>query len=621
MYRVPLLLSLWACASPSPHGADHPAVPHVAPEGPGTDASPRVVPLSGEAPVAYEVSLLRAHTQLVDVVASARASGPTQTWMMPTWTPGSYLVREYARHVQWLTAYGPDLAPLPVRKVAKNRWEVATDGVDQVTLSYTLYANEPSVRSNWVHADAAVLNGASTFLTPLEHMQTPYDLRLLLPEGWARSESGLGAHADGEAHHYVATSFDELVDSPVVAGNPVVHDFEVAGIPHRLVDLGGRDVWDSERGAKDVQAITEVVTEFWGTVPYERYVYLNVIGDDLGGGLEHLDSTLMMARRGAADSDSAWQAWLGLVSHEFFHTWNVKRLRPVGLGPFDYESEVYTPNLWVAEGLTSYYDDLLLVRAGLIGEDEHLARLSRSIGALQHRPGRANQALSEASFDAWIKHYRPDENSVNTQVSYYRKGSLVGWLLDARIQQATGGRASLDDVMRTLYARFLEDGYTAQDVRAVASEVAGQDLSDLFDAYVDGTDELDYTQALAWFGLRFPPRTEPDGDEAPDGWLGLELGGGRVREVRYDTPAFAAGLNVGDELLAIDGVRWEGGGEAYGARFHPGDTATLTIARDGYVRDLPVTFAEAPEARWGLQRDRLAGTAAVLRRDRWWGKR
>ncbi|HSN85292.1 MAG TPA: PDZ domain-containing protein, partial [Thermoanaerobaculia bacterium] len=387
-----------------------------------------------------------------------------------------------------------------------------------------------------------------------------------------------------------------------------VHRFEVAGKPHFLVNEGEGSVWDGPRSAADVEKIVREQVGLWGVAPYPRYVFFNLIVE-APGGLEHKDSTVLMTSRWKSRTPTGYLDWLGLVSHEFFHVWNVKRMRPVELGPFEYEKEVYTESLWVAEGVTSYYDDLLVHRAGLSDRKEYLKRLSKQIESLQTTPGRLVQPLDRASFDAWIKYYRRDENSNNTAISYYTKGAVVSFLLDARIRQATGGRRSLDDVLRLAYQRYSgARGFTQQEFRATVEEVAGIDLDAWFHRAIDTTEELDYSEALDWYGLRFTlsdlkDDEEEDKDAKSDpkeaGWLGLdlELRQGRlmVTEVPRDTPAFQAGINVDDEILAFDEYRIppDGAKERLKA-YRPGTSVMVLVARRERLMLIPVTFGEKP---------------------------
>jgi predicted metalloprotease with PDZ domain len=300
------------------------------------------------------------------------------------------------------------------------------------------------------------------------------------------------------------------------------------------------------------------------------------------------------------------------VSHEYFHAWNVKRFRPQALGPFDYENEVYTKSLWVGEGVTSYYDDLQLRRAGLYTDEQYLKALSGQIESLQTTPGRGVRAVEEASYDAWIKHYRRDENTPNSTISYYTKGALVAFLLDVEIRRASDGDESLDDMMRMGFELYSgETGYTPIEFRALASEIAGKDLSGWFEKALETTEELDYEPALDWYGLAFkdPDAKKKDDDAADDptpGWLGATTrsSGGRllVSGVERDTPAFDHGLNVGDEILAIDDYRVEPAEWSDRLKqYAPGDDVELLIARRDRLRRLPVTLGEKPKNHWQLE--------------------
>jgi predicted metalloprotease with PDZ domain len=521
--------------------------------------------------------------------------------MMAVWTPGSYLVREFSRHVEGVTARGADGRPVTVEKSEKNRWRVATGGGATVTVAYRVYGREMSVRTNWIEAGYALINGAPTFLTLADGVRRPHEVVIVPAAGWNRSMTGLPALPGGE-HRYRAPDFDVLVDSPILVGNPAVHEFTVDGKPHYLVNEGEGGVFDGARAAKDLEAIVREHRRMWGSLPYDKYLFLNVI-NEAGGGLEHLNSTVLMTTRWATRTRRNYLAWLDLASHEFFHVWNVKRLRPVELGPFDYESEVHTRSLWVAEGITDYYADLAVHRAGLSTREEYLDSLSNKIEELQTTPGREVQSVELASFDAWIKYYRPDENSANTAISYYTKGAVVAFVLDARVRAATGGAKSLDDVMRAAYEKFSGPrGFTPEEFRAVAQQVAGVDVSGFWRTAVEGTGELDYTEALEVFGLRFRPTTA--GRVRP--WLGIttrnDAGRLVVAQVGRGGPGLLAGLNVDDEIVAVDDYRvradrWDNRLDQY----RPGDKVTLTIARREQMMKLEVAFASEPPRQWRLE--------------------
>jgi predicted metalloprotease with PDZ domain len=545
---------------------------------------------------------------------------------MAVWTPGSYLVREYSRHVEGLTAHTPAGDTLPVEKVAKNRWSVAAAGQQAIVLRYRLYGREMSVRTNWIESGMAVMNGAPTFMRPVG-ADRAHTVRLELPDGWADAVTGLDPHPDGAPHHYLAADYDELVDSPIIAGSPTVSPFEIGGVPYRLatLDLGPVDpeLWDQAKAVSDLRRLVETQLRFWGSTPHARYDFLNVLAEAWGG-LEHLDSTLVMTTRWVMRDRDAYTNWLRLMSHEFFHTWNVKRLRPKALGPFDYETENHTRSLWIAEGVTSYYDALLVRRAGLMTTDEFLETLSKKVKSLQTTPGRAVRSLSESSFDAWIKFYRRDENSVNTDVSYYTKGAIVAWLLDARIREASG--RTLDDVLRIAYESHSgERGFTPEEFRQIVDQVAEAGLGPWLAHAVDGTGELDYAPALQHFGLRFKPAKDPPAGidaQPPGGWMGLQWadaqGRATVSAVPRGTPAHAAKLNVDDELIALNDYRVTPGNIVKLLGYHrPEQTVEITVARRGRLLKLPLTLGETPLETWKLEPDPDATPEAVKRREAW----
>jgi predicted metalloprotease with PDZ domain len=554
-------------------------------------------------PIVYTLRFPAPQTHYVEIDASVPTDGrPEIEVMMAVWAPGSYLVREFARHVEDLRAESPGGERLAVARTRKNRWSIATRGAASVTVGYRLYCREMSVRTNWVEARFALLNGAATFVTLVDGHARPHEVRVELPPEWKTTASPLSPAPGGLPHRYLAADFDTLVDSPLLAGNPAIYEFTAGGVPHRLVNEGEGGVWDGPRSARDVQTIVETNLRFWGSLPYPRYVFFNLITES-GGGLEHKDSTVMMTSRWRTGTRKDYVGWLGLVSHEYFHAWNVKRMRPAELGPFDYEQEVHTTNLWIAEGFTDYYDGLMLRRSGLSTRDEYLEQLSNSIRDLQSTPGRLVSSASQSSFDAWIRQYRPDENSPNVSISYYTKGAVVAFLLDAHIRAVTSGTKSLDEVMRLAFARYSGDrGYTQAQFRQVASEVAGTDLSDWFAAAVDSTVELSFDEALEWFGLRFR-KVEPRADK---GWIGAttRTDNGRlvVSQVRRGTPAFDAGLNVDDEILAIDEYRVRPDQlDSRLEQYRPGQAVSLLVSRRERLLRLDVTLGEERPRGWSLE--------------------
>ncbi|AMV40742.1 M61 family metallopeptidase [Planctomyces sp. SH-PL62] len=589
--------------------------------------APAPAPASATEPIRYSVRFPAPQTHYVEVEARIPAAGKADVeLMMPVWTPGSYLVREYARGIEGFAARKPDGSALEAVKSRKNRWKITTGGADEVVVAYRVYGRTMAVQANWIDSAFAMLQGAATFVTLADGVARPHEVVVDPAPGWKQSVTALPAAPGGKPHHYVAADFDALVDSPIYAGNPALYEFTVDGVPHVLLNEGEGGLWDGPRSARDVEAIVRAEKAFWGSLPYDRYVFFNILGES-GGGLEHKNSTVLMASRWATRTRSAYLAWLNLVAHEFFHTWNVKRMRPVELGPFDYENEVHTPSLWVAEGTTSYYDRLMVRRAGLCSLAEYLAgdppsagedRTINDVERLQTTPGRLVQSLEESSYDTWIKFYRRDENTPNTQVSYYVKGAVVAFLLDAEIRRATNDAKSLDDAMRLAYSRYSGDkGFTSEEFQKTAAEVAGTDLSEFFHRALRTTDELDYARACDWFGLRFAKdrpekksdadkENEKDKDKPAKAWLGLttktEDGRLIVAHVRRETPGFDAGFNVGDEILGVGDDRippsqWSKRLEA----FRPGDKLSILIARRDRFQRLDVVLGQEPPRVWTME--------------------
>lgn len=621
-------------------------------------------------PIQYSVTFAQADRHVVDVEAIIPAAGKeTLELMMPVWTPGSYLVREYARNVETITASAvPSAEPLPLTKTAKNRWQIKLTGKPtSVRLRYRLYCREMSVRTNWVERDFGMLNGAATFITLRDDVRRPHRVRYVLPPTWSQAVCAL-PYADPETNDtdtentfdtfdtfqtFVADSFDALVDSPVILGNPKIATFHVDGIEHQLVTINDDGLWDNQAAAEDVRRIVVAQRDFWGSLPYSRYLFLNVIGESRGG-LEHDQSTLLMTSRWSYRDPQRYRSWLGLVSHELFHVWNVRRLRPRTLVTYDYERENHFDELWIAEGVTSYYDDLLQRRAGLLTEKDYLDRISKTLASVMDAPGHRVQPLRDASFDAWIKYYRPDENAVNARISYYTKGALVAWLLDAKIRESTGGKRSLDDVMRQLYSQHgshagKRRGYSSAEFRKIVDQVAGQPLSPFLEEAVDRTTPLDFTSALDWWGLQLgepeqgeEPDTkdgQKDGDEqdesaddalaasatatAPETpYVGATVSeqAGRmiVATVLRGSPADRAGWNVDDELVALGGFRvtatlWK---ERL-AQFATGEPIDCLLSRRGRLVERQIVLEPSRGEPWKLRQIKKPSDQQQQRRERW----
>jgi len=483
-------------------------------------------------PIVYTVSAPAPDTHYIEVEARVPTGGRSAVdLMMPVWSPGFYRVENYADRVDQLRARAEDGAPLDVEKTERNRWRVQTGSRALVVVSYRVFCNQRSVTTNYVGEDYAVLNGAPSFVTLVETAHRPHEVRIELPPRWTRAMTGLDAAPDGRPNHFLAADYETLVDSPIMAGDLGVHEFVVAGKPHYVVSAGDTAGWDAEGATRDLATYVAEVHRFWGFLPYDKYVFLLVFRQG-GGGLEHKNSTLSTV---AARPGPGMWAGVGLLSHEYFHLFNVKRLRPVELGPFDFEHPPRTASLWIAEGVTSYYSSLLVERAGLHTRGDYLASLSALIARLQNAPGRLQQSVEQSSLEVWGNSNSGVNPSAAT-VSYYDKGQILGLLLDAKIRRATSGGRSFDDVMKRAYERYAgARGYTADEFRAAAEEVAGVDLRGWFARSVSSTDELDYSDLLEAYGLRFTTVDGPSGawtlavrDDATDrqkrnadAWLGV----------------------------------------------------------------------------------------------------
>ena len=537
---------------------------------------------SGKA-IEYRIDLSHIKHGELHVAASVPHAAPGDLEIMvPTWTPGSYSIRDYARHIVVFEAFTPAGAVLRSEKVAKNRWKIAGAPAGDVVLRYRIYAHDMSVRDNYAAADLVVIASAGTYAVPAD-TYNEFSYALVF-------EKVAGDHTIATALPKVgpaifrAQNFDMLVDSPILIGELKRTEFVVGGAQHELVHARAGTAWELEKSLNGVKKIVEAQIAFWGSAPYEHYTFLNLLSESGYGGLEHNYSTLMEAPRFSTRNEESFVKWLGLVSHEFFHTWNVRRLRPKGINAYDYEKENYTRSLWVAEGITSYYDDLILVRAGLIDEEKYLALFSKTLARVQNDYGRRVQTLSDSSFDTWIKLYQPDEDSHNAMMSYYRKGALVGFLLDMRIRMSSRGRYSLDDVMRQAYERFAQDGYSPADFEGLASEVAGEDLAEFFEDYVRGTKELNFEKAFSWLGLAIKSTDDDDANDKDGIELGFELdASAHITRVDRESSAWHAGLQPGDELLAVNNFRAPRSADELKNRLRADEKVKLLVARDGFI--------------------------------------
>ena len=547
---------------------------------------------TGSPDISYTVSMTRPSTHLLEVEMRVRWNQMPRALelKMPVWTPGSYLIREYARHVQDFQAKTPNGAPVTWRKINKNTWQIDAAGANEIVATYRVYANELTVRTNELNEEHAFWNNAATLMFPAGQLMASSTVTVNPFSTW-KIATGLPRVA-GRANTFRAENFDILYDSPFEVSNFKEVAFNVEGKPHRII-FSGDGNYDMQKTAADVSKIVEEAYKIFGEFGYTDYTFIvNLRG---GGGLEHLNSTALQYDRFGFKPESRYKGFLGLVAHEYFHNFNVKRIRPDALGPFDYEKENYTKLLWVAEGGTEYYSNILLRRAGLITAQEYLEARANGIEQLMTQPGRLETSVEEASFDAWIKYYRQDENSVNNQISYYDKGELVNMMLDITIRGMSDGRKSLDDVMRYLYNEYFKKGrnYTPEDFQKAAELMAGRSLDDFFAKYVRGETDFDVNSIISYIGLQLNA-VESNRGKAFIGADLIETGDRlTVRSVRADTPAYQQGINSGDQIIAIDGNRVTRDRLQQYIDWHkPGDRVRLTIFRNDRLRDIDFVLGD-----------------------------
>lgn len=536
--------------------------------------------------VQYHISITNPQTHYASVSVTAKAgSDGVLHFSMPVWTPGSYLVREFARNMENIKATCGG-QPIAVQHVSKNSWMVSNCKNQEVTFSYDLYAFELSVRTSFIDAAQAFLHNTSVFVMVEEYKNQPGTVAMQYPAEWKQCSSSMGM-LDGK---YQFADYDELGDSPIEIGNHELLSFEVRGIPHQVAMVGLNNA-DPAKFTADLKKMCETMTNIVDAHPCNNYLFIVQHVEAGGGGLEHKNScTVMMPRWNYIDAGK-YQSFLGLCAHEYFHLWNVKRIRPVELGPFDYLHENHTRQLWVAEGITSYYDELALLRAGLVGKSEFLNTLETYINALENRPGSKVQTLAESSFDAWIKEYRPNENSKNTSISYYSKGLVVAALLDAQLSTLTKGEKHLDDLMRLLYQRFYIEkkrGFTEAEFISAASEIARIGMQSFFDQYVYSLQVPDYKGIFGSTGLLVTLSTQTSRSTGLS--TALENGRTVVKSVTRNSPAWVCGINVNDELIAVNGARISNNTEEIIRQIGNPGILTFIVNRAGIVSEITMNM-------------------------------
>lgn len=560
-----------------------------------------------------------------------------QKLSLPNWIPGSYMIRDFARNIISMAGTA-DGNVVELVKTDKSTW-LAPAGLRQLTVEYEVYAWELSVRAAHLDTTHGFFNGTSVFLCvegqegkpcelkierPTGHSYTDWQVATAMPVSDAKSKN-----IDGGFCQYRTADYDELIDHPVEMGTFERIEFDACGVPHELV-LTGRYKTDADRLKNDLKAICEEQIRFFGEpAPMDRYVFLVMVVGDGYGGLEHRASTSLLITRenlpapGSAkdepiDFSTAYVDFLGLCSHEYFHTWNVKRIKPARFVPYELKEESYTELLWAFEGITSYYDDLFLSRCGLLGKTKYLRTLGKTITRVRRGSGRLRQSVAESSFDAWTRFYKADENAPNAIVSYYAKGALVALCLDMLIREKSENKHSLDDLMKELWKRWRSDqaGVVQADFESIASSLASEDLSEFFHSAVFGTDDLDLDRALATVGVelnwrRSNSETDSGGNDKQDEPFRYSLGartkaapgGLELTHVLDNGPAQAGGLAAGDILVALDNLAVdESSLPKILARQSQAQIFSAHVFRHGVLMEFKVSIKLAPEDTCWLSR-------------------
>jgi len=567
-------------------------------------------------PVQYELRFDKPNSHLLDItIRAAGLRGPAVEFAMPAWAPGSYNINDYAKMVEQFSAAGPDGKPLEWRKTDKQTWRIELGAAREVAVRYKLYGN--TLSNHWVQYNDrhAFISGPAAWMYLVGGKQRQVLLKIDTPAGW---KVATGMESTATPNIYRAPDYDWLIDSPIEISDFATQSFTHGGATYHVVVHDVMNKADFSQVTRDIEKIVAAtVPWFAGTepdgraVPFDDFWFLFHIWPGTGGGLEHLNSTQINystpwdAEGVAGRYGTDYQLKMFVISHEFYHVWNVKRLRPRQLGPFDYAREVHTPSLWISEGLTSYYGQMALVRAGLVIPQEYLDSIAYLLTEFENAPGRKERSIEDTSWDTWFDSRPPgDTNLQNTNYSYYDGGQIIGHVLDFAIRQATGNQKSLDDWMRLLYRRHSlpRPGFTPEEAMRAASEVAGRDISDLFRRYVSGKEVPDYAAYFAYAGIEAQKTVNPE-----RAWLGASLGADAngnalVSNVLSGGPAMEAGIDRNDVITELDGkpVKLDQLLRALAAK-KPGEIVRLKLWHLREVRTVEAILAADPTFTYSLK--------------------
>jgi len=569
------------------------------------------------AKIFYTVTFPEAQAHYADIEMDiSHIKQGTLVLKMPVWTPGSYLVREFAKNVEAFSASAGD-KELSFIKTRKNWWSINTAGADHITIKYKVYCNEISVRTSTVDASHGFISTSGIFMYPEGMLHQPSTIHIIPYTGWTTVSTSLEM-VNNDPFTRQAPNYDILFDSPIEVGTQDVFGFDAVGVKYEVAMCGGGN-YDKEPLKRDLAKIVAQETAVYGENPNKHYVFIVHNYLKGGGGLEHLGSTVLGASRNSYGTPAGYQSFLSLAAHEHFHLWNVKRLRPIALGPFDYDNENYTTDLWIAEGFTAYYQDIILRHAGIIPADNYLKVLANDINSVENQPGKRFQSAADASYDAWIKAYRPNENSGNSTISYYSKGSVNAMMLDLEIINDSHARYSLDDVMRYMYLEYykkLKRGYTDAEFKHGLEKFAGKNLDSFYNKYVYGVNDVDYNHYLGYAGYQITD----DLAQSNSPVLGLTTvntsGKLLVATVARDGAAWKGGINFNDELVAIDGKPITDLTTALNNK-KTGDKVSVSVNRDGLPLTLPIILLRNPQVKYRIDTLSTVSPQQIIVRNKW----
>jgi predicted metalloprotease with PDZ domain len=573
---------------------------------------------AGPAPLHYQLRFERPNTHLMDVTVHVDAlSGAAADFAMPDWAPGAYGIENYAANVQRFRAHSADGRELAWRKTDSQTWRIALGGATAVTIDYQVYANTLQNNVGQYDDRHAFIAGPATWMYLVGGKERPIELAIDVPSGW-KVATGMEHISD---HTFRAENYDWFADAPLEISDFAEKDFVVLGSTYHVIVhdvMGGKD---TSQFTADLQKIVDTIVPIFQPVagsgaqaaPFKDYYFLFHVWPKAGGGLEHLNSTQINFSKDMDNTEpvpgrgTQYTLKLSVSAHEFFHAWNVKRIRPRPLGPFDYSQMVHTPSLWISEGLTSYYGSLALARAGLITPQQYLDGIARLITEFEKLPGRTERSIEDTSWDTWffgLRTISQDNNLANTSYSYYNGGQIMGHILDFAIRQDTNNQKSLDDWMRLLYSRYAlpKPGFEPDDAVHAASEIAGQDVSDIFRRYISGKDSIPYETYFAYAGVSVEKKLD-----SSKSWAGLTLtkqdnGTTTIKNIIPGGPAEVGGLDKDDIIVALDGraISTEDV-EALITAYKPGVTLRVLVQRLGQMREFPLALAPNPYYTYSLK--------------------